>query len=73
MVKVVKRGDMYRPEKLKNSVMKAGASEKIANKIVASIKVREGMSTLELRDKVIELLKTLDPKAAVAYEAYKRE
>jgi len=71
MVKVVKRGDMYRPEKLKNSVMKAGASEKIANKIVASIKVREGMSTLELRNKVIELLKTLDPKAAVAYEAYK--
>lgn len=73
MVKVVKRGDMYRPEKLKSSVMKAGASEKTANKIVASIKVREGMSTLELRNKVIEILKTLDPKAAVAYESYKRE
>lgn len=72
MVKLVKRGDTYRPEKLKSSVLKAGASEEIANKIVASIEVREGMSTLELRNKVIELLKTLDPKAAAAYKAYKK-
>jgi hypothetical protein len=72
MVKLVKRGDTYKPEKLKASIMKAGASEETADKIVNSIKVYDGMSTLELRNQVTAKLKELDPGAAEAYESYKK-
>lgn len=72
MVKLMKRGDTYRPEKLAASVRKAGASEETAKKVVASVKVREGMSTLELREQVTGLLQKLDPKAAKTYISYKK-
>lgn len=72
MVKLVKRGDTYKPEKLKASIMKAGASEETADKIVSSINVYDGMSTLELRNQVTAKLKELDPRAAEAYESYKK-
>ncbi len=49
MVKLVKRGDTYKAEKLKGSIVSAGASCDVADKIVSSVKIREGMSTLELR------------------------
>ncbi|MCJ7506534.1 hypothetical protein MUP05_08735 [Candidatus Bathyarchaeota archaeon] len=67
MVRLVKKGDTYKPEKLEASIMAAGASRDVAKKIVSSVKVREGMSTLELRRQVSDLLKNLDPKAAHNY------
>jgi hypothetical protein len=70
LVKIVKRGDTYRPEKLEASIKAAGASSEVAKKVVSSIKVHEGMSTLELRKQVSDLLKNLDPKAARKYDAY---
>jgi hypothetical protein len=71
MVKLIKRGDNYKAEKLKGSIISAGASSDVADKIVSSIKVREGMSTLELRRQVSDLLKKSDPKVAKAYDTYK--
>lgn len=71
MVKLVKRGDAYKAEKLKGSIVSAGASCDIADKIVSSVKIREGMSTLELRRQVSDLLKKFDPKAAKAYDTYR--
>jgi hypothetical protein len=70
LVKIVKRGDTYRPEKLEASIKAAGASSEVAKKVVSSIKVHEGMSTLELRKQASDLLKNLDPKAARKYDAY---
>jgi hypothetical protein len=70
LVKIVKRGDTYRPEKLEASIKAAGASSEVAKKAVSSIKVHEGMSTLELRKQASDLLKNLDPKAARRYDAY---
>lgn len=72
MVKLTKKGDTYKPEKLEASIIAAGASRDVAKKIVGSVKVREGMSTLELRKQVSDLLKKLDPKAAQAYDAYRQ-
>jgi hypothetical protein len=70
LVKIVKRGDTYRPEKLEASIKAAGASSEVAKKVVSSVKVHEGMSTLELRKQASDLLKNLDPKAARKYDAY---
>ena len=73
MVRLTKRGDTYRPEKLEASIIGAGASRDVAKKIVSSVKVHEGMSTLELRKQVSDLLKKLDPKAAQNYDAHKKQ
>jgi len=67
----VKRGDTYRPEKLEASIIAAGASREVAKRIVSSVKVHDGMSSLELRRQVSDMLKKLDPKAANAYDTYK--
>jgi hypothetical protein len=72
LVKIVKRGDTYKPEKLEASIKAAGASSEVAKKVVSSIKVHEGMSTLELRKQASDLLKNLDPKAARKYDAYNK-
>lgn len=68
----MKRGDSYKPEKLEASIKAAGASSDVAKKVVNSIKVHEGMSTLELRKQASDLLKNLDPKAAQKYETFKK-
>jgi hypothetical protein len=69
----MKKGDTYKPEKLEASIKAAGASNEVAKKVVSSIKVHEGMSTLELRKQVSSLLKNLDPKAARNYDAFKKK
>jgi len=73
LVKIMKRGDTYKPEKLEASIKAAGASSEVAKKVVNSVKVHEGMSTLELRKQVSDLLKNLDPKAARDYDAFKKK
>ena len=71
LVKIVKKGDTYKPEKLEASVIAAGASSEVAKKVANSVKVRDGMTSLELRKQVSDLLKNLDPKAARNYDAFK--
>ncbi|MGA2310562.1 MAG: hypothetical protein ABSG57_13590 [Candidatus Bathyarchaeia archaeon] len=71
LAKLIKRGDTYKAEKLKGSIVSAGASCDVADKIVSSVKIREAMSTLELRRQVSDQLKKLDPKAAKAYDTYR--
>lgn len=74
MVKLKKRGDTFRAEKLEASIVRAGASRETAKKVAESIAgtVCEGMSTLELRDKVAAELEKADPKAAATYKSYKK-
>jgi hypothetical protein len=73
MVKLMKKGDTYKPKKLEASILKAGASKEIAKKIVESVQVRNGMTTLVLRNQVTAKLKKLDPKAAKKYESFKKK
>jgi transcriptional regulator NrdR family protein len=75
MVKLKKRGDTFRVEKLEASMIKAGANRETAKKIAKSIAktVYEGMTTLELRNKVIAELQKADPKAAATYKSYKKK
>lgn len=72
-IKLRKRGDTYKPAKLKTSIRKAGASSKVANEVMKKVKVRSGMTTLALRKQVTKLLRKLAPKAAKKYSKYKKK
>lgn len=74
MVKVKKRSENFNKAKLKASVKKAGAKDAHATKIADKIagKVKPGTTTIVIRRWVITELRPLDPKAAKAYEAYKK-
>ena len=73
MVKVKKRSEKFNKTKLKASVKKAGAKDahaKIADKIAG--KVKPGTTTVVIWWWVITELRPIDPKAAKAYETYKK-
>ena len=74
MVKVKKRSEDFDKEKLKASVKKAGAKDEHAAKVADDIagKVKSGTATFLIRRWVITELTPLDPKAAKAYETYKK-
>jgi len=74
MVKVKKRSEDFEKEKLKASVKKAGAKDEHAAKVADKIagKVKAGTETFLIRRWVITELAPLDPKAAKAYETYKK-
>ena len=77
MAKVKKRsGAMqeFDKSKLKTSLKKAGAKEEHVTKVADKIagKTKEGTTTVEIWEWSIAELKPLDPKAAKAYEGYKK-
>lgn len=60
--------------KLKASLKKAGAKEEHATKVADKVagKVKEGTTTVEIREWCITELKPVDPKTAKAFEGYKK-
>ena len=70
-IKLVKKGDTYKPAKLKASILKAGAAKKVVLAVMKKVKVRAGMTTLALRKQVTALLRKLSPKAAKKYSKKK--
>ena len=74
MVKVKKRSEDFNKAKLKASVKKAGAKNEHATKIADKIagKVKPGTTTIVIRRWVLTELRPIDPKAAKAYETYKK-
>ena len=62
----------FNKEKLVQSILKAGASEETARKIADAVDVREGMSTSEIKSRVLARLRTENPEAAATYETYKK-
>lgn len=72
-IKLVKKGDTFKPSKLRASVRKAGATKNVQDEVLKSVKVRSGMSTLELRRQVTEILRRLAPKVAKKYAKHKNK
>ena len=74
MVKVKKRSEDFEKTKLIASVKKAGAKDEHATKVadIVAGKVKEGTETFLIRQWVITELTPLDPRAAKAYETYKK-
>jgi 2-phosphoglycerate kinase len=71
---VKKRSEKFSEPKLKASMKKAGAKDAHAKKIAEKIagKVKQGTTTVVIRRWVLTELGPLDPKAAKAYEVYKK-
>ena len=77
MTKVKKRSGVlqeFDKAKLKNSLKKVGAKEEHATKVADKVagKVKEGTTTVEIREWCITELRPLDAKAAKAYQEYKK-
>ena len=66
-IKLIKRGDTYKPAKLSASIRKAGANPRVVREVMKRVKVRNRMSTLSLRKQVTALLRKLAPKVAKRY------
>ena len=71
--------EAFRRDKVKNSIIKAGASTEEAEKVTAQIEswaqeaaVEGVIKTLDIRAKVIEKLTPVNLAAAKAYEAYRK-
>ena len=67
-------------EKIIQSVMAAGLMEEEAESLASEVEVWVGevaeegvVSTLKIRDKVLELLRGRDPESATRFEEYKKE
>ena len=77
MAKVKKRSGAMKDfdkAKLKAALKKAGAKEEHATKVVGTVsaRVREGMTTAEIKRMTATELRKLDPKAAQKYETFKK-
>ena len=74
-IKVVKRGDTFRETKLRASVKKSGAKPAAVSAAVAAVKKKlySGISTLEIRRIVTNVLKKIDPRAAKHYASSKKK
>ncbi|OIO24660.1 hypothetical protein AUJ65_00530 [Candidatus Micrarchaeota archaeon CG1_02_51_15] len=74
-IKVVKRGDSFKELKLRTSIKKCRAKPATVSAAVAAVKkkLRNGMSTLEIRKTVTDVLKKTDPKVAKHYATGKKK
>ena len=59
-------------KKLEQSIRNAGASEKTARSIAEAIKHRDGLTTSDLRTRVIAELKRQAPESGKRYEAFRK-
>lgn len=62
--------EQFKPEKILKTCIRAGASEKIAKKIVKEVEKRafEGMKTKKILQITIELLDKYSPRIAAKYD-----
>ena len=63
----------FRADKIENSMRNAGVSQETARSVTGSITHHEGISTSEVRNRVIGGIKNREPQAAKAYESYPRK
>ena len=83
MFKVIKKDGSeqdFDRSKILNGVIKSGATPETAEAVAAAVElwlpgkvVEEKISYTDLKAKVVETLRSLDPKAADAFEAYTKQ
>jgi transcriptional regulator NrdR family protein len=73
------RIEAFDRNKIINGLVKSGALPDEANKVVAGVEawaptvaVEGVIGTMEIRGKVIELLRAVNPQAAADYESYRK-
>ncbi len=75
LVRIIKRSEEFNKAKLIASMTKAGAKDGHATKVADKIedRVKPETTTIMIRRWVIKELTPLDPRAAKAYEKYRKK
>ena len=76
MSKIKKRSGLeenFQQSKIVNSMQNAGISKETAEEIAGHIDYHEGISTSEVRNRVIGGIKNREPQAAKRYESHPRK
>jgi hypothetical protein len=76
MLTITKRSDAikeFSKVKIENSMRNAGVSLETAQKVASDIVYHEGMTTSDVRNRVIGGIKNREPMAAKRYESYPRK
>jgi transcriptional regulator NrdR family protein len=76
MLTITKRSqavEEFRKDKIENSMMNAGVSRETAQNVVNDIVYHEGMTTLQVRNRVIGGIKNREPQAAMRYESHPKK
>ena len=76
MLTITKRSgqeEEFRTTKITKSMLNAGVSEETAQKVAGNIIYHEGMTTSEVRNRVIGGIKNSEPQAAKHYESHPRK
>ena len=63
----------FRTDKIENSMRSAGVSQETAHRVATDISFHEGISTSEVRNRVIGGIKNREPQAAKQYESHPRK
>ncbi|MDH3892349.1 MAG: ATP cone domain-containing protein [candidate division Zixibacteria bacterium] len=63
----------FRSAKIENSMRNAGITEETAQKVAGNISHHEGISTSEVRNRVIGGIKNHEPQAAKQYESHPKK
>ena len=66
------REEEFRPAKIRRSIRDAGVSREAALNVAGSICYHEGITTSQVRNRVIGGIQSWDPQAADRYESYSR-
>ncbi|MFH2034914.1 MAG: ATP cone domain-containing protein [Candidatus Zixiibacteriota bacterium] len=76
MLTLIKRSgqeEEFSRSKIKNSMMNAGISKVTAELVSDSILYREGMTSAEVRNRVIGGIKNREPQAAKQFESHPKK
>lgn len=63
----------FSTDKILNSMRSAGISQETAKQVAGTITYHEGITTSEVRNRVIAGIKNQEPQAAKQYESYPRK
>lgn len=63
----------FRTDKIENSMRNAGISQETAQKVAGGISYHEGITTSEVRNRVIGGIKNQEPEAAKRYESHPKK
>ncbi len=76
MLTITKRSqevEEFRRDKIENSMRNAGVTRDTAQKVAGEIVYHEGMTTAQIRNRVIGGIKNREPQAAMRYESHPKK
>ena len=76
MLTITKRSGLtekFSTEKIENSMLSAGITRETAHRVATDIGHHEGITTSEVRNRVIGRIKNHEPQAAKAYESHPKK